>query len=170
MYMGRRQMMVAAAALVAGCGRGRLEDSKFRSYNGPQITHVVVHKSARKMFLLHHARIVRIFNIGLGFNPVGDKKVEGDGKTPEGLYTIDRRNPNSRFHLSLGIDYPNAADRAEARNMGQSPGGDIFIHGRPQAYQSGQRDWTWGCIAVTDREMEDIYAMVGDGTPSLIMP
>ena len=146
---------------------------KFRSYSGPSVTHVVVHKQARKMYLLHHDSIMKVYDIGLGFDPTGDKKVEGDGKTPEGLYMIDRRNPNSRFHLSLGIDYPNAADRAEARFLGKSPGGDIFIHGRgPEGNAKAPklRDWTAGCIAVKDEEIEDIYAMLRPGTPIMIYP
>ena len=83
---------------------------------------------------------------------------------------IDRRNPNSRFHLSLGINYPNEADIAFAKAEGKKPGGDIFIHGRPLQYQRGPRDWTWGCIAVTDEEIEVIYSMVQDGTPISIFP
>ena len=121
------------------------------------------------MYLLHEQEILRAFDFELGFAPVGDKYVEGDGKTPEGLYYIDRRNPNSMFHLSLGISYPNARDRAEAAALGEPPGGDIFIHGTPSMFRS-QDDWTWGCIAVTNREMEDIFAMVRTGTPILIQP
>jgi hypothetical protein len=111
-----------------------------------------------------------IVNSMQGFAPEGHKQFEGDGKTPEGEYIIDRRNPNSRFHLSIGISYPNAADRAFARSQGKSPGGDIFIHGRGKYPGSNRDDWTWGCIAVTDREMEDIYAMVRNGTPITIKP
>jgi len=144
--------------------------SKFRTYDGPEVTFVVVHKEARRMFLLHEDEILRSYDIALGFAPVGHKTEEGDGKTPEGTYLIDRRNPNSRFHLSLGISYPNAADRAQAEARGVSPGGDIFIHGRPKRWQNGEDDWTWGCIAVTDAEMEEIYAMVQNGTPISIRP
>ncbi|MCE0506340.1 L,D-transpeptidase family protein [Roseivivax sp. GX 12232] len=146
--------------------------SKFKTYNGPEVTQVVVDKSDRKMYLLHHREVLKSYRIGLGFAPEGDKQIEGDGKTPEGLYFIDRRNPNSRFHLSIGISYPNEADIAEAIALGKSPGGDIFIHGGPPkgARFSPRSDWTWGCIAVKDREMEDVYAMVRDGTPILIQP
>ena len=110
------------------------------------------------------------YPIKLGFAPVGHKTFEGDGRTPEGLYRIDRRNPNSRFHLSIGIDYPNQLDTEYARSMGKSPGGDIFIHGQKDPRQKEKTDWTWGCIAVTNKEIEDVYAMVRDGTPILITP
>lgn len=159
----------SAAAVITGCTQ-----SKFRGYNGPEVTSIVVNKAARKMYLLHDTDVLESYEFELGFAPVGDKKHEGDGKTPEGTYIIDRRNPNSQFHLSLGISYPNAADIAEARAMGKSPGGDIFIHGQPNAFKSrrGSRgdDWTWGCIAVTNREMEEIYAMVKTGTVITIRP
>lgn len=122
------------------------------------------------MYLLHHEQTLKVYDIGLGFAPVGHKQFEGDGKTPEGTYLIDRRNPNSEFHLSLGINYPGDPDRRSAREAGLNPGGDIFIHGRPKKYRKGGRDWTAGCIAVTDREMEDIYAMVRDFTPITITP
>lgn len=144
--------------------------SKFKRYDGPEVTHVLVSKSARRMYLLHHGEVLKAYNVGLGREPIGDKKVEGDGKTPEGDYFIDRRNPNSQFHLSIGISYPNPQDVAEAQALGESPGGDIFIHGRPRKYRDGRRDWTAGCIAVRDREMEDIYAMVRNGTPIRITP
>jgi murein L,D-transpeptidase YafK len=106
----------------------------------------------------------------LGFAPDGHKVVEGDGKTPEGLYRIDRRNPNSRFHLSLGISYPNAEDIRVAKSLGKSPGGEIFIHGQKHPLRKDEGDWTWGCIAVTNKEMEKLYAMVKDGTPIAINP
>lgn len=160
-----RILLLLAVGTLAACS-----SSKFKTYRGPEITHVVVHKTDRRMYLLHHDKVQESYDIGLGFAPSGDKKVEGDGKTPEGLYYIDRRNPNSRFHLSIGISYPNPYDRAEAQALGKSPGGDIFIHGTPEPYRNEGRDWTWGCIAVSDKEIEDIYAMVRDGTPITIRP
>jgi murein L,D-transpeptidase YafK len=122
------------------------------------------------MYLLHHDRVLEQYDIRLGFAPEGHKTVEGDGRTPEGVYWIDRRNPNSKFHLSLGISYPNDEDRARAEALGQKPGGDIFIHGQKSLFDRGEGDWTWGCIAVTNDEIEDIYAMVGDMTPIQINP
>ena len=150
---------------LAGCGH-----NKFKTYNGPEVTQVVVNKGARRMYLLHHNRVLEAYDIGLGFAPQGHKQIEGDGRTPEGDYIIDRRNPDSKFHLSIGVSYPNPYDRAFAEALEKSPGGDIFIHGRPPEYQKGGRDWTAGCIAVTDREIEEIYAMVRNGTPIRITP
>ena len=159
-------LMVALIGAVAlsGCS------SKFKTYNGPEVTHVLVNKGARRMYLLHHNQVLKAYDIDLGFAPEGHKQFQGDGKTPEGRYVIDRRNPNSRFHLSIGIDYPNQLDTEYARSMGKSPGGDIFIHGQKDPRQKEKTDWTWGCIAVTNKEIEDVYAMVRDGTPILITP
>jgi murein L,D-transpeptidase YafK len=157
-------LLVLAFGLAA-CGN----NSKFKTYNGPEVTSVQVHKAARKMYLLHHQKVLKSYDIALGFNPIGHKQFEGDGRTPEGTYIIDRRNPNSEFHLSIGISYPNQADRAYAEAFGKKPGGDIFIHGGPKKKVS-RRDWTAGCIAVTDKEMERIYAMVKNGTPIQILP
>lgn len=119
------------------------------------------------MYLLHHGSVLEHYRFQLGFQPVGHKQYFGDGRTPEGDYIIDRRNPNSAFHLSIGISYPNEDDRAFAEALGKDPGGDIFIHGTPYRYV-GKPDWTAGCIAVKNDEMEDIYAMVRDGTPITI--
>ncbi|MFT5869402.1 MAG: murein L,D-transpeptidase YafK [Paracoccaceae bacterium] len=137
--------------------------TKFVDYDGPQVTRIEVHKAARRMYLLNGTTILESYEFELGFSPIGDKQVEGDGRTPEGRYTINRRNPNSAFYLSIGLSYPNAEDIAEAAALGQSPGGDIFIHGTPNPFQRGD-DWTWGCIAVTNAEMRQIYAMVENGT------
>lgn len=158
-------MVLILALGVSGCA------SKFKTYNGPEVTHVIVNKAERRMFLMHKNKVLKDYRFGLGFAPVGDKKVRGDGKTPEGDYFIDRRNPNSKFYLSIGISYPNPRDVAEAKALGRSPGGDIFIHGRPnnRKRRTG-RDWTAGCITVTNSQMRDIYAMVKDGTPIRINP
>ncbi|MBK1636127.1 L,D-transpeptidase family protein [Rhodovulum adriaticum] len=163
--MTRRVMLGAAAcAALAGCG------SKFKSYDGPEVTRVVVMKSQRRMYLLHHDKVLKDYRVDLGFAPEGHKRQEGDGRTPEGRYVIDRRNPNSEFHLSLGISYPNTKDVEVARAAGQSPGGDIFIHGRAGKHRGKGRDWTAGCISVKDREIEDVYAMVRKGTVIDILP
>lgn len=157
-------------ALVALLSVGLAGCSKFKTYNGPEVTRVLIYKEDRKMFLMHHDKPLKVYDVDLGFAPAGHKQVEGDGRTPEGDYFIDRRNPNSQFYLSIGISYPNAADRAYAHSIGKSPGGDIFIHGRPKLYQNGKDDWTAGCIAVTNAEMRDVYAMVNNGTLVSIYP
>lgn len=155
---------LAAAMLIPACS------SKFRTYNGPPVTSIVVNKGSRSLFLLHDEDVLESYRVALGFAPVGPKRIKGDGRTPEGTYVIDRRNPNSEFHLSVGISYPNEEDIARARAMGKSPGGDIFIHGQPNksARRKKDGDWTAGCIAVKNREIEQIYAMVQLGTPITI--
>ena len=156
-------ILLAAFTLVS-CG-----GSKFRSYDGPPVTLVEVHKADRNMYLLNGSTILKTYNIKLGGNPVGHKQFEGDKKTPEGAYYITHRNGRSAYHLSLGISYPNDADRAYAKSQGKEPGGDIFIHGANND-GSSRGDWTVGCIAVTDRQIEEIYAMVNPGTPINIFP
>lgn len=140
-------------------------------YRGPEVTRVLVYKSSRMMYLMHNDGVLKAYPINLGFAPEGDKAREGDGKTPEGNYFIDRKNPNSEFHLSLGISYPDAHHRAAAREAGNQPGGDIFIHGGPNDPRDiGKPDWTAGCIAVTDQEIEEIFRMVKTGTLISIYP
>ena len=156
-------LMTALLVGLAACS------SKFKSYNGPEVTQIQVYKAQRVMYLLHEDKVLKTYRIGLGGVPFGAKKVEGDQKTPEGAYFITHRNPNSNYHLSIGVSYPNDADRAYAASVGQPPGGDIFIHGGPNGRVS-TNDWTVGCIAVTDREIERIYAMVNPGTPIFIFP
>lgn len=154
-------LLGGVAAFVAGCA------NKFRSYTGPKVTRLRLYKSERLLVLDGAEGVLSTYPVDLGFAPSGHKQFEGDGRTPEGAYVIDRRNPDSLFHLSIGISYPNEADRAFAEAQGKSPGGDIFIHGGPRRGidPTDKRDWTAGCIAVTDRQIEEIYAMVPDGTP-----
>ena len=134
----------------------------------PKATGLVLYKAERRMLLLQGNTVLKEYDFKLGFAPIGHKQFEGDGKTPEGQYFIDRKNPNSQFHLSVGISYPNSADRRAAGR--RSPGGDIFIHGTPRPYRFFFKDWTWGCVAVSNREIEEIYAMVDIGTPIWIYP
>ncbi|MFZ5792644.1 MAG: L,D-transpeptidase family protein [Pseudomonadota bacterium] len=131
---------------------------------------VIVEKSERKLRLLHGGAVIATFGVGLGPHPQGTKTQQGDGRTPEGDYVLDWRNPQSRFHLSIHISYPNAADRAQAAARGVSPGGDIFVHGTPWLDNVDGFDWTNGCIAVTNADMDAIWAMVPDGTPITILP
>lgn len=138
-----------------------------------KITRLLVEKSARRMTAFQGDRAVREYRIALGFAPEGDKLQEGDGKTPEGIFRINRRNPESAFYLSLGIDYPQPADITRARAAGVSPGGDIFIHGQPNGANiltTIRRDWTAGCIAVSNAEIEELWAVTPDGTIVEITP
>ena len=161
----RRTLMGLGLTALAGCTGGMFSGR----YSGPEVTGIVVKKSERKMYLLNGNQPLEIYDVALGSDPIGHKHFEGDGKTPEGQYFITHRNANSQFHLSLGISYPNEADKAYAAALGKDPGGDIFIHGE-SPYPSGKQDWTVGCIAVTNREMDVIYAMVNPGTPIWILP
>lgn len=138
-----------------------------------QIDRILVEKAARRMTAFQNGRAVRTYDVALGFAPKGDKEREGDGKTPEGLFRIDRRNGQSRFHLSLGLDYPLPEDRARARAAGYAPGGDIMIHGQPNALAGMaalKGDWTAGCIALTNAEMGEIWRATPIGTPVEIRP
>lgn len=122
------------------------------------------------MQLLHKNKVVREYKIALGFQPVGKKAQDGDGKTPEGHYTINWRNAKSQFHKSLHISYPNAADKKAAKAKGVHPGGDIFIHGLGNGFgwlgsAHVAKDWTLGCIAVTNQEIDEIWKLVPNGIP-----
>lgn len=169
MTISRRSLLGGATALAVSSLAGCAAPSKFRTYKGPPVTGLVVSKGSRRLYLLSGRTTLRAIDIELGSSPVGHKRMEGDGRTPEGAYFIDRRNPNSQYHLSVGISYPNAQDLTLAQAMGVRPGGDIFIHGTPREKRRSS-DWTAGCIAVSNREIEDIYAMVRDGTPIWINP
>lgn len=140
----------------------------------PKADKVIVVKSKRILMLLRDGEILKAYRIALGKNPEGKKVMAGDKKTPEGRYTLFK-NSNSRFHLSLRISYPNESDIENAERLGVSPGGDIMIHGLPEGLAEFGKfhryyDWTDGCIAVTNSEIEEIYQMVEDGTPIEIKP
>jgi murein L,D-transpeptidase YafK len=136
---------------------------------------VIVNKAKRELLLMRGGKVLKSYRVALGRNPVGAKTRQGDGKTPEGVYSISGRNAASAFHRALLVSYPNAADRAAARRHGLNPGGDIMIHGLPngQGY-IGQAhrltDWTEGCIAVTNAEIEEIWRLVPDGAKVEINP
>jgi murein L,D-transpeptidase YafK len=136
---------------------------------------VVVLKKERTLQLLNSGKVIKSYKIALGGNPVGPKERQGDHKTPEGTYILDSRNAHSRFYKSIHISYPNDRDRAAARQRHVSPGGDVFVHGLPNGSEwigSGHRlkDWTDGCIAVTDEEIDEIWSTVPNGTPIEIRP
>ncbi len=136
---------------------------------------VVVIKKKRLLLLVKDGEILREYRVAIGRNPVGTKTRQGDDKTPEGEYILDRRNPRSRFHRSIHISYPNSDDIVRAQRHGVAPGSDIEIHGLPRNYEDvGElhtvTDWTKGCIAVTNSEIDEIWSLVPDGTPIEIRP
>jgi len=136
---------------------------------------IVVVKSTRTMTLMSGGQVLKTYKVALGGQPVGAKQRTGDHKTPEGLYVVQFKVPNSRFHRGLYISYPNAADRERARKMGVNPGGNIEIHGLGDKYgwigaMHQQTDWTDGCIAVTNEEIDEIWPLVAAGTPVEIRP
>ena len=141
----------------------------------PLADSIVIEKKARRLTLYHQGRALRSYLVALGANPVGDKRMVGDRRTPEGVFEIDGKNEKSDFHLALHISYPDSAHRARAEALGMSPGGDIFIHGlRNGSGATGAFhrtvDWTDGCIALTDEEIDGVWSAVMVGTPVEIKP
>jgi murein L,D-transpeptidase YafK len=137
------------------------------------VDRIVVDKAARQMALLQGGRTVRTYRIALGFSPGGDKARQGDGRTPEGVFRIAVRNDASKYHLSLGLDYPQPDDVTRASTGGFDPGGDIMIHGQPNALPDGtiiNGDWTAGCIAVSNAEMREIWAATSPDTIVEVRP
>lgn len=186
--MMRRYALITFAALLAGgCATSAdefaaidscLETGQAWNYRANQcqptplgpVDTIRVDKSAHLMSVYRRGQLVREFRVALGTGGLGPKERQGDGRVPEGRYRVIAHNPNSAYHLSLRIDYPTAAQLAEARRAGIDPGGDIMIHGLPNGRGSvGSRhtqfDWTDGCIAVTNREIEWLYKAVANGTP-----
>ena len=138
-----------------------------------RIDRILIEKGARRLTVFRDGAAFRSYPVALGFAAEGDKARQGDGRTPEGLFRIDRRNAASDYHLSLGIDYPRAEDVARARAGGYAPGGDIFIHGQPNglgAVMTLPYDWTAGCIAVSDAEIEELWRVTPVGTEVEIRP
>lgn len=168
--------VLAAAALLLSAGGAAAAVPMPVAYAPPKADRIVVLKSARKLELLQGRAVLKTFPIALGEHPTGTKQVSGDGRTPEGTYYIDARQPLSRYHLALHISYPNATDRARAAAAGRDPGGNIMIHGLPNTYRGPldpvrfYKDWTDGCISVGDRAIEEIWAAVALGTPVEIRP
>ena len=136
---------------------------------------VLVKKLERKLYLLNKGQVIREYPISLGLNPIGHKQQRGDKRTPEGLYVVKHRNPKSKYYKSILFSYPNEQDRRQAEAKGLDPGGDLAIHGLPngteeEAWDYIERDWTDGCIAVTNDQMEEIWQLVDRGTPIEILP
>ena len=161
----------ADAAIHPGTGDNYPRAGATRSIPG-HADFLLVDKSDRILVAYSGGKAIRAYRgIQFGDAPLGHKRFEGDERTPEGRYYIDTRNPQSSYHLSLRISYPNRSDRAYAASYGRSPGGDIFIHGQPNGLPNDQRmrgDWTDGCIALTNAEIEELWRLVPDGTPIVI--
>jgi len=163
---------VAAVLMIAGCAKTPRLDSA----PGEQLAdRVVVVKSAHTLTLYSRGQILKSYKVALGRGPAGPKDHQGDHKTPEGEYILDQKNPRSRFHLALHVSYPNAADRQRAQKEGQDPGGAIMVHGVARGFGwlgslEHQIDWTDGCIAVNNTEIEEIWRLVPVGTPIEIKP
>ncbi len=139
------------------------------------VDRVVVYKHARMLVLLYRGQEVRSYKIALGGEPVGPKTRQGDHRTPEGVYVLDSRNSNSHYYKAFHVSYPNARDKAIARKLGVSPGGDIMVHGLPKEYawvgkSQVLHDWTDGCIAVSNEEMDELWNLVRVGTVIEIKP
>ncbi len=137
--------------------------------------HVLVVKKDRTLQLLNHGQVIKTYKIALGGDPIGPKTRQRDHKTPEGVYVLDSRNVHSQFYKSIHISYPNREQRAAARSNGISAGGDVFVHGLPRGFgyvgaAHRLKDWTDGCIAVANEEIDEIWAAVPDGTPIDIRP
>lgn len=148
-----------------------------REYNRLFADKVVVKKSERKLYLVQKDKPFRTYRVSLGFKPDGHKKRQGDGRTPEGRYYIDWRNPGSKFRKSLHVSYPNYRDKLHARRRGVDPGGMIMVHGQPTGGRNGElrraigkEDWTQGCIAVSNMAIDEIWSYTLDGTPIEILP
>jgi len=156
-----------------GTGNIKTDTTKLDTYI--KVDKVVVYKEKRQMMLLKSNEILKTYQISLGKNSVSSKEREGDKKTPEGKYILDWKNPNSKYHLSIHISYPNDEDERNARLKGVPPGGDIMIHGCPNGFGWNWKyyktnDWTDGCIAVSNEEIEEIWSVVENGTEIEIFP
>ena len=152
-----------------------IKKTRHNKFVNLHIDSLAIHKAERQLFIFSNQSLVKTYNVALGLNPVGKKEVEGDFKTPEGHYCIRGKNPLSLYHKSLGISYPNEEDKQHAKELGLPPGGDIMIHGLMKHMNNPGKlhiksNWTSGCIAVTDEEIDELYQQIKVGTPLFITP
>ena len=149
-----------------------LRPASYTNASTPErVDRIVVKKTERRLYLMHGDEIVRSYKVALGYQPKGHKQRQGDGRTPEGRYLIDAKNGGSRFRKALHISYPSITDRLRAANRGKDPGGSIMIHGQPNGRTfKKDGDWTFGCIAVSNMEIDEIHNDVDVGTPIEILP
>jgi len=165
---GVRTFICTVALIVLAVG-------SFADDSTQRVDRVIVLKQERILQLMGRGKILKTYKVALGGNPIGPKVQQGDHRTPEGDYVLDHRNVRSQYYKSIHISYPSLADRAQAAKLHVAPGGDIFLHGLPNGYRAigsahRLRDWTDGCVAVTDEEIDEIWKLVEDGTPIEIKP
>ena len=181
-YLLLLTLLLYTTTSLAGCNSDSVDGRKplsRRDFHAKplqdEVDSIVVVKRFRKMYAFGDGKLLKVYRVALGEHPVGAKHFEGDRKTPEGIYHITQRNPNSTYHKSLRISYPNDNDRRYARAHGQSTGGDVMVHGQPNGKESDDetwvtQDWTWGCIAVFNRDIDELYRFVKIGAVINILP
>jgi murein L,D-transpeptidase YafK len=170
-----RRKLLSSAGVLALAWTSVSVAAQLAAQNATKVDRIVIEKKKRTLTLMDGAKIVKAYEVALGGQSVGAKDRQGDHKTPEGIYSVDAKNPNSQFYKALHISYPNRADRANARKIGVSPGGDVEIHGLGAKWgwvgaKHRLTDWTDGCIAVTNEEIDKIYPQIKVGTPVEIRP
>jgi murein L,D-transpeptidase YafK len=166
---GQRKVLILSAILFAG------QRLSLPAQTKPPADSIVISKSTHTLSLMSGKSVLKTYRVALGRGSAGQKQVEGDNRTPEGKYIIDEKKVSSKFHKALHLSYPNADDRARASKFGKSPGGDIEIHGLPTAFAwigttQHAVDWTAGCIALSNDEIDEVWKMVSVGTPVEINP
>lgn len=174
LFQNRKRMLCFASVFVlAWISVGAA--SQLAAQTATKVDRIVIEKKKRTLTLMAGAKILKTYKVALGGQPIGAKDRQGDHKTPEGMYSVDAKNPNSQFYKALHISYPNQTDRANARKLGVSSGGDVEIHGLGAKWgwigaKHRLTDWTDGCIAVTNEEIDEIYPQIKLGTPVEIRP
>jgi murein L,D-transpeptidase YafK len=170
-----RSKILCCASILLSTWMSFAGASQLAAQAAGKVDRIVIEKKKRTLTLMHGAKILKTYQVALGGQPVGAKYRQGDHKTPEGIYSVDAKNPNSQFYKALHISYPNQTDRANARKMGVSPGGDVEIHGLGAKWgwigaKHRLTDWTDGCIALTNEEIDEVYPLIKVGTPVEIRP
>ena len=167
--------LFAGLVLAAFQSGGAIAGTQMGYWMSAKADRVVVLKTERRMILMQGDDVIRVYRIALGRYPMGPKRREGDARTPEGVYTLDFKLKDSDFYKAIRVSYPNDQDISLARDLGVEPGGKIMIHGLPNEVSASRVghpsiDWTQGCIAVTNSEMDEIWSMIDPGTPIEIHP
>lgn len=165
-----RRAFAAGALLLAAAPTSALAKAPARERQAEKLMRIEVHKAARKLHLVGETRVLREYDIRLGGQPVGPKRFQGDKRTPEGNYRINGRNPQSAFYRSLQVSYPSRLDVSFAARRGKNPGGDIFLHGQPNGIRRTiLSDWTRGCVALSNEDMDELWKIIPVGCPITIL-